>query len=34
MDISLSKLWEIAKEGKPDVMQFMGSWTLKELDTT
>ena len=24
MDMSLSKLWEIVKEGKPGVLQFMG----------
>ena len=31
MDMSLSKLQEIVKAGKPDVMQFMGC---KESDTT
>ena len=31
MDMSLSKLWEIVKEGKPGELQFMG---LKESDTT
>jgi len=31
MDMSLSKLQEIVKAGKPDVMQFMGR---KESDTT
>ena len=25
MDISLSKVWEIVKEGKPGMLQFMGS---------
>ena len=25
MDMSLSKLWEIVKEGKPGVLQSMGS---------
>jgi len=30
MDVSLSKLWEIVKDRKPGVLQFMGfakSWT-------
>ena len=31
MDLSLNKLWEIVKEGKPGMLQ---SWGLKELDTT
>ena len=25
MDVSLSKLWEIVKEGKPSMLQSMGS---------
>ena len=25
MDMSLSKLWEIVKKGKPGMLQFMGS---------
>ena len=25
MDVSLSKLWELVMEGKPGVLQFMGS---------
>ena len=25
VDMSLSKLWEMVKEGKPGVLQFMGS---------
>ena len=30
VDMNLSKLWEIVKDRKPDVLQFMGiakSWT-------
>ena len=38
MDMSLSKLWEIVKEGKPGVLQSMGvakSWTqLSDLTST
>ena len=29
MDMSLSKLQEMVKEGKPDVLQFMGSQTVE-----
>ena len=25
MDMSLSRLWEIVKDGKPGMLQFMGS---------
>ena len=31
MDMSLSKLWELVRTGKPGMLQSMG---LKELDTT
>ena len=30
MDMSLSKLWEIVKDGKPGVLQFMGLQRVRE----
>ena len=30
MDMSLSKLWEMVKAGKPGVLQFMGSQRIRQ----